>query len=539
MITGLFAQRQLSGAAASYWQLNTVPASGSSTASGFITYGPLVVAPSAFSPELAAASVSPGQLAVATGTWVAQPDMSRLPDGNLPAISASVTALMSALSSSSALSSVQLTTSLPTVLADTGSNLAVARSLLAISALQLIVLALAALIAVARLLSAQREGETALLTARGATRWQLTRLTAAEVIPLSVIAALLGGAGGAWLARVLGGTLGGGSVYEGVSLRTAGTWLDAMAAAAVIAVLAIGAMLLPVLRPAAGARGVHRGRQAAIASATRAGTDLALVALAVLAGWQLRRYSAVTTSASGGVPSIDPVLALAPALALAGGTVLTLRLLPAGARATDRLAARGRGLTGALAGWQFSRQPLRQGGAALLLVMAVATGTLALAQHASWSRSAADQAAFTTGGDVRVDLAAPLPAGAETKISKVPGVKTAMAAAVTVQSLPADVLAIDSAKAPQVVRMRPDESALPASALFAAIAPAAGTGGATIPGQPRAVDLTATLSRAPIGPVTAVFTVTDVDGVTFQIPATSALPTDGRAARAHRAARRC
>ena len=529
VITGLFAQRQLSGAAASYWQLNTVPASGSITASGFNTYGPLVVAPSAFSPKLAAASVSPGQLAVATGTWVAQPDMSRIPAGDLPAISASVTALTSALSSSSALSSVQLTTGLPTVLADTGSNLAVARSLLAITALQLIVLALAALIAVARLLSAQREGETALLTARGATRWQLTRLTAAEVIPVSVISALLGGAGGAWLARVLGGTLGGGgSAYEGISLRAAGTWLDAMAAAAVIAVLAIGAMLFPVLRPAGGAKGVHRGRQAAIASATRAGTDLALVALAVLAGWQLRRYSAVTTSASGGVPTIDPVLALAPALALAGGTVLTLRLLPAGARATDRLAARGRGLTGALAGWQFSRQPLRQGGAALLLVMAVATATLALAQHASWSRSAADQAAFTTGGDVRVDLAAPLPAGAETKISKVPGVKTAMAAAVTVQSLPADVLAIDSAKAPQVVRMRPDEAALPASALFAAIAPAAGTGGATIPGQPRAIDLTATLSRAPIGPVTAVFTVTDVDGVTFQLPATSALPTDGR-----------
>lgn len=41
-ITGLFAERQLSGPAASYWGLNTLPASGSSTASGFVTYGPLV-----------------------------------------------------------------------------------------------------------------------------------------------------------------------------------------------------------------------------------------------------------------------------------------------------------------------------------------------------------------------------------------------------------------------------------------------------------------------------------------------------------------
>jgi hypothetical protein len=517
-ITGLYAQRQLAGPAASYWKLDNVPASGS-----------VVVAPSAFSGKLAAASVARGQLAVATGTWVVQPDMSRFPEAGLSTSSASVSALTSTTSSSSALSSVQFTTSLPAVLADTGSNLAVARSLLAISALQLIVLALAALIAVARLLAAQREGETALLTARGATRWQLTRLTAAEVVPLSACMALLGGVAGAWLARAFGNALDGGATYDAVSLRAAGTWLDAMAAAVVIALLAVGAILFPVLRrPGATASRVRRGRQATIAGATRAGADLALIALAVLAGWQLRRYSVVTASASGGAPSFDPVLALAPALALAGGTVLTLRLLPAGARATDRLAARGRGLTGALAGWQFSRQPLRQGGAALLLVMAVATGTLALAQHASWSRSAADQAAFTTGGDVRVDLAAPLPAGSGAQFSGVPGVQSAMAAGSTVQSLPANVLAIDSAKARQVVRLRPDEAALPASALFAAIVPAAGTGGTAIPGRPRAIGLTVTLSGAPIGAVSGMFTLIDADGAAFQLPATSPLPADGR-----------
>lgn len=524
-ITGLYAERQLTGPTASYWQLDNIPASGLATEGGFTTYGPLVVAPTAFSSQLAATAVAPGQLTVATGTWVAQPDMSRFSGADLSTISANVSALLSSVSNSSTLSSMQLTTKLPAVLADTGSNLAVARSLLAISALQLIVLALAALVAVARLLAAQREGETALLTARGATRWQLIRLTAAEVIPLSVLTALAGGAGGVWLARLLGGTLDG-SRGSGIS---AAAWLDAMAAAIFISVLAIGALLYPVLRvPAAAASRVRRGRQALITGVTRAGTDLALIVLAVLAGWQLRRYSAVTTPASGGAPSIDPVLALAPALALAGGTVLTLRLLPAGARATDRLAARSRGLIGAMAGWQFSRQPLRQGGAALLLVMAVATGTLALAQHASWSRSAADQATFTTGGDVRVDLAAPLPLGATTKIATAAGVKSAMAAADTQQSLPANVLAIDSAKAPQVVRIRPDEAPVPASSLFAAIAPKAETGGNPVPGQPRTVDLAATLSPAPIGPVTAEFTITDADGAAVQLSAQAPLPADGR-----------
>src|ERR1700743_1315741 len=130
----------------------------------------------------------------------------------------------------------------------------------------------------------------------------------------------------------------------------------------------VGALLYPVVRPRRAAAPVQQGRRAALSRATGAGADLALVALAVLACLQLRRYSAVQASASG--PSaIDPVLVLAPALALAGGTVLTLRLLPAAARAVDRVSAAGRGLTSALAGLQFSRQAPRQGGGALPLVM--------------------------------------------------------------------------------------------------------------------------------------------------------------------------
>ena len=518
-ITGLYAQRQLSGTAGAYWQLNSIPASGSSTAGGFATYGPLVVAPAAF----------PGRLAEASGTWVVQPDMAAFSGGQLAATAASVTALQDSLSSSNSLNGMQVTSSLPTVLAGIGNNLTVARSLLAISGLQLLVLTVAALLAVARLLAAQREGETALLVARGATRWQLARLTAAEVIPLALVSALVGGIGGIWLARLLADTVFSSlSPGGGISVTVAGTWVDALGTALGVAVVAMGAMLFPVLRSGQpGAARVRRGRQAMLASAARSGADLALIALAVLAGWQLRQYSAVSTSATGAASAIDPVLALAPAIALAGGTVLTLRLLPAGARAADRLAAGGRRLTAALAGWQFSRQPLRQGGAALLLVMAVATGTLALAQHESWTRSASDQAAFTAGADVRVDLADPLGAGGTTTITRASGVQAAMAVAVSTQALPAEVMAIDSAQAPKVALLRADESALPPAALFKAITPGPATGGVAVPGKPSAVTLTATLSRAPLGTVSAVFTVTDAAGDAFQIPATSALPADG------------
>ncbi len=113
-----------------------------------------------------------------------------------------------------------------------------------------------------------------------------------------------------------------------------------------VAVGGVVIMLVPALSTVApGAARARRGRQAAISGVSRAGADLALIVLAVVAGWQLRHYSAVSAGANGNF-GIDPVVVVAPALALAGGTVLALRLLPAGGKAGDRLAARGRRLTG-------------------------------------------------------------------------------------------------------------------------------------------------------------------------------------------------
>ncbi|HXC84876.1 MAG TPA: ABC transporter permease [Trebonia sp.] len=520
-VTGVFARRQESATNAAYWSMDSLPVSGSSTLGGFTTYGPLLVDTSAF----------PAPLAVSSGTWFAQPDMAAFGDTDLSAISADLSALRSYVANTPSLDGMQLTTGLDSVLAGAASDLAVARSLLIISALQLLVLAAAALFAVARLLVTQREGETALLTARGATRWQLTRVTAVEVIPLCGAAALVGGAAGVWLARVLGGTLyaGEGIAAGGINLRAAGTWFDAFGAAIAIALLACVAMLFPVLRGGPGSARVRRGRQAAIATATRAGADLGLVVLAVLAGWQLRRYSAVTASAAGNgaTASIDPVLVLAPALALAGGTIVMLRLLPAAARAGDKLAARGRRLTASMAGWQFSRQPLRQGGAALLLVMAVATGTLALAQHQSWTRSADDQATFATGADLRVDLAAPLPAGDTSIITHAAGVRDSMAVSVLPVAVPSEVVAIGAAQAPQVALLRSDQSALPAARLFSMITPASGTGGTPLTGTPANIELTATLSAANLDPFDVQVTVIDATGAAYQIPA-GTLPADGR-----------
>jgi FtsX-like permease family len=324
------------------------------------------------------------------------------------------------------------------------------------------------------------------------------------------------------------------------------TWLDAIAAAVVVFLIAVAAMLGPLLGggPGATEARVRRGRQGGIIGATRVGADIALIVLAVLAGWQLRRYSA----ASGPRASIDPVLVLAPALALAGGTVVTLRLLPAVARAGDKLAGRGRRLIASLAGWQVSRQPLRQGGAALLLVLAVATGTLALAQHASWVRSARDQGVFAAGADARVDIPSSLTPGATGAVTNAVGVQHAMAVSVQPGAAPTEILAVDAARAADTALIRPDQASVPEARLFAQITPKSARPGAPIAGLRDAVSFTAALTVKgldfpsgiiPISadqasgisrglpPVVVTVTVADGTGDMYQLDA-GTLPADGR-----------
>ena len=505
-VSGVFAPKAQAysaysvGAGDDFWKVNTISAAGYQVLGGFAIYGPLVVDPAAFGMSAAGTGLSVTGSANAAlpayqGSWVAQPELDKLRPGDYGATSARLARLRQSLATSATLGGMSLATTLPEVLSGTASEQTVARSLLVISALQLLLLTVAALLATARLLVSQREGETALLIARGATRGQLTRLTAGEVIPLVVAACAVGGLAGTWLA----GALARSGPLRASGLRLPGPFQGgaggsaltvAVAAAAAVAVCAIAALLVPTLSHAPGsarpgAAIIRRGRQATVAGATRAGADLALVLLAVAAGVELRRYSAVSDiaggTAAGGGAGIDPVLALAPALALAGGSVITLRLLPFAARVTDRLAARGRGLTPALAGWQFSRQPLRAGGAALLIAAAVATGTLALAQHESWTRSAADQSAFTAGASARVDLATPLAAGQAATLADAPG---AMAVSAQPSASP-PVLALGADRAASAVLLRGDEGGAPA-ALFARIRPARPPG-TVLPGKPAAM----------------------------------------------------
>ncbi|MEU9706834.1 FtsX-like permease family protein, partial [Streptomyces sp. NPDC047981] len=349
-----------------YWQLDPAGGRGVRTVV-FTTYGPLLADPAV----LASGRVSSGET-----SWLASADYGDVTTERIGALSAAASAEPKALLTDTAPFGTTVTarTSLPTVLAQTERALLVSRSTLMIVAVQLVLLAAYALLLVARLLSTERSGETALLRARGGSRRRIAGLAAVEALllalPAAVIAPLLAGP----LTRLLA---------DRSALAALGVRLDDIPlgqvwlVAALVAVCCAAAVVAPALGTGDGAGvSLRKKRAASLPAPVRAGADIGLLVVAAVAYWQLDRQtggvaavvsedsggsvgpggsggSGALTGDSTGALGIDPLLVAAPALALLAGTVLTLRLLPPAARLAERYAASGRGLPAALAGWQF------------------------------------------------------------------------------------------------------------------------------------------------------------------------------------------
>ena len=513
-VTGVFALRD---PASTYWGLDQVGASGISTAPGYITYGPFVVSPAAF-------SARPGGLTVGEAAWAAALLPARIQGSQISDLGGRISHEARYLQNTVRLGGLQVSTGLPALLAGLNRALAVARSLLVISALQLLLLAAAALLLVIRLLTSRRSAENALLASRGAASWQLAGITLTETLVLAAVAAAAGAVAGTRLAALLGRA----GALRADRLVLAGFPASVWLAVALMLVLCLVIAAWPALRPAApGADAVRRGRQATVAGIARSGADVALIVLALIALRELRSYSAVARLPTGGL-GLDPVLTAAPALALAAASLVLLRLLPVAARLLERLVARSRRLGGALASWEISRRAVTQSGPVLLAVLAVATGTLTLAQYQSWRQSAHDQAAFEAGADVRVNTAGPLSMAQAGAIGQAPGVTAAMPVSEQGGSR-GTLLALDARQAGSTALLRPDLSPLPAARLWRLLAPPAAAGLA-LPGRPARLAVTASLNasgRAGLRRATATIWVQGADGVVYTRPA-GPLPADGR-----------
>jgi len=528
-VTGLFRPRD---PASPYWALDLLPVSGASAQNSSVsaadgsaltssvTYGPAVVNPAAFG----------GALAAGQASWLVLPQAQAMASGDISALAANTSEAFSQLTVIRP-RGLQVTSGLPQLLDGIASTIVLTRSLFTIAVLELLLVAGAGLVLAARLLASLREEESALLRARGATRWQVARPAVAEAVVLGAIAGLAGVLAGTRLTGVLAG-LGNLrlAVHPGISPLA---WLSALA----VLVLCAAVLAWPALRAATpDAARRRRGRQARLAGIAWAGGDLAVVALAAVAVWELRGYSAVAHPATGSL-GIDPVVAVAPALALAGVALIPLRGLPLLARLADKATDRGRRLAAAMVSWQIARRPIRQAGPVLLVVVATATATLALAGYASWRQSAVDQAAFAVGADVRVDSPAPLPPGAAGAMTRAPGVTAAAPASLAAIGNGGQLVALDANAADKTILLRGDLSPLPLSALWQRITPRQ-LPGLVLPGQPDRLEVRAALGAGPhssaaevqkaVGSATAMAAVQDASGATYQLPAAASLPADGQ-----------
>ncbi len=288
--------------------------------------------------------------------------------------------------------------------------------------------AVAALLVVGRLLAQRRAGHTALLRARGAAWRQVAGWTALELMVLCTPALLLAGV-----------------------VATTGRRREAVVAA--LCTLAAGFVLaVPLLLVSRRWQAVQRasGGGGRVVAA-RWGLELVVLAAATVALWQLRQNGSLVTRGSAvRAAGLDPVVALAPALALLAGALVAARLVVPVSAAAARALSRRQSPAALLAAWQLSRAPGPHVVTVVLLVLLVGSGVLVAGERSTRSAQQTRQADLQVGADVRVRASSPTGPSREAAVElaaalgRVQGVSAVRAVGVQSASTPAGRLSLVS-----------------------------------------------------------------------------------------------
>jgi hypothetical protein len=296
---------------------------------------------------------------------------------------------------------VALTTELPQTLDAVGGGILVTRTVVAVSGALLALLAVTALVQVARLVTESGAVDRRLMRSRGASPAQVGALVGLEAVSVAVVTALVAPGLGALVYQAMAAVpaMRAARMPAAASIPLA-AWLVA-AGVAVVFVAIVAAPLL-VRRGAEAefdAEQDSAARAGRLAPLMRSGLDLAVIAVAVVAALQLFRLQGTVRAGTLGV---DPIAAVAPAIVLLGAVLLCLRLMPLVAAAAERRSRRARGAASALASWELARRSRSSIAAVLLVAVTLAVGIFSVSFLETWRQSQADQAAFAVGPPVRL-----------------------------------------------------------------------------------------------------------------------------------------
>jgi hypothetical protein len=276
----------------------------------------------------------------------------------------------------------------------TDNELLASRSVAIAPLLLAVASAVGAIGLVSRLLGQNRLGETMLLRGRGWSRPQAAWWALRESVRLFALPALLGGAAGYGVLRLIGGP-------------DLDVPIPAVATGAGVVVLT---GILTLMVAAAGAAGPAYVTVDQRATASRrqvvgrvSGVVL-VVAAAALATWQLRRYDGVTVLDADGIRQLDPLAVAAPAAILLAGGVVVAGIMIVLGRVVEWFLRRRRGLAGLQAVRVLARQPAAYVLPVVLIALAAGSGTLAVTYSATWHDLQGQVAASRAAADVDVTL---------------------------------------------------------------------------------------------------------------------------------------
>ena len=296
-----------------------------------------------------------------------------------------------------------LNTNLANVLGTIDQSVAVSRAGVVLVILQFVLLAGYAVLLAGALLVERRRPEVALFRARGARGSQVGALAIAESLAIAVPAAIVAPFVALLVVNFIGnlGAVGEAGIISAPSLSAAVLLVTLLATLACVAVMSFPALVSDVdLAHVRASIGRPLGRT----MAQRIGLDIVLLAVTAIGLYQLQSYGTPLTHDATGDITLDPVLVAAPALALAAGALLVIRLVPRIGEIADRLFDRQRGLTLPLASNEIARRPLRYTRTALLIVLATALATFAATYTSTWADSQAAQASYQTAADIRLSV---------------------------------------------------------------------------------------------------------------------------------------
>ncbi len=490
-----------------FWYGDELDINGIDVGSSFTTHGPFVV-----SIETFFNAMTPFSSEV---NWRVYPVHDNLIVGEVDDLRRELERLEGRLNADRAAGNrMRVETGLIQILREAERSLLVTRSSVLIITVQLAVLAGYALLLTAGLLVESRQVETNLLRSRGGSSTQILAMAILEGLLLTVPAALVAPWLAAWALRMLNvvGPLADIDLVI-VPVVTRASYI----VAGLAALGALFALTVPAYRAAQRFGDIHaqRSREAPRGIVQRAGIDIALLVIAFIGIWQLRRFGAPITETVQGRLGIDPLLIATPALGLLAGGVVALRTLPLISRFAESVTSRSTLLVPALGAWQVARRPLRYARAALLLVLATGIGLFAVSYATTWRTSQDDQAGYQIGADLRIEPDRRVGTGIPAYLLRdayedIPGFNEVVPVQREFGQLARSVstvryVILDAERAADVVIFRPDLAGEPFDELMSRIAAQrARPVSIPLPGEPARIAVEALFLTEPIPPGTQI-----------------------------------